>query len=331
MTATREASVAGAPTAASSERLWAYVLLGFAVIVWGASFVAARAVLAPADPNDGKLSPTTLAALRFVLAAILFAPPLLARWLRNRTAERAGTIAARRLDRGDLLRLFGLGQLGIAVYFWLQYTGVRLTNAGVASILVVGLIPIATAIVARLRLREALGRAHALPLALGLAGVIVVTAERGTGVSLGISRDFGLGALCLVSNAVCFALYSVVVRDSRGRYDSLTLTAGTTVAGALGLLALAALGGGWGAIGRLSAAQWLAVAYLALGCSVLAYFGYNRALATLEAGRAAAWVYLEPPVALLLGALLLGETVTAASLLGGALIAASVWAISRAR
>ncbi len=324
--------LAGVAAPAARERAVAYALLLFAVVAWGGSFVAARALLAPAAPGAAALTPAMLAALRFGLAAALFVPLLLAR--RFRPGRGGGTTGYGKpggLGRRDLLRLAGLGQLGITVYFWLQYTGVRLTNAGVASILVVGLIPIATAIVARLRLREALGRAHAVALALGLAGVVIVTAGRGAGLALGISRDFGLGALCLVSNAVCFALYSTFVRDFRARYDSLTLTAGTTVAGALGLLGLAALGGGWGAIGRLSAAQWLAVGYLALVCSVLAYFGYNRALATLEAGRAAAWVYLEPPVALLLGALLLSETVTAASLLGGALIAASVWVISRAR
>ena len=328
--ANETASRAAAAAPAAPGRALAYALLGFAVIAWGGSFVAARALLAPVDPGAAKLTPTTLAALRFTLAALLFAPPLLARRAHARRDHSAAATPARRLGRGDLLRLFGLGQLGIAVYFWLQYTGVSLTNAGVASILVVGLIPIATALVARLQLHEALRPAHGLALVLGLAGVVVVGVQRNAGIQIGISRDFALGALCLIANAACFAVYSTVVRGFRARFDSLTLTAGTTAAGALGLLVLAALTGGWAAIGDLTGRQWLAVAYLALICSVLAYFFYNRALAILEAGRVAAWVYLEPPVALVLGALLLGETVTAPSIVGGLIIAASVWVISRA-
>ena len=160
---------------------------------------------------------------------------------------------------------------------------------------------------------------------------MVVTAQRGAGVQFAVSHRFALGALCLIANAACFAIYSTLLLDLRARFDAVTLTAGTTAAGALGLIVLAAATGGWQAIGALSARQWLAVVYLALVCSVLAYFCYNRALAVLEAGRAATWVYLEPPVAMLLGALLLGEQISPASLLGGAIIAAAVWVVSRAR
>jgi drug/metabolite transporter (DMT)-like permease len=328
-----------------SRRTLAYVLLGFTMVVWGGSFVAARALLSPTNPGDATLTPTVLAALRFSLASVLFAPPLLARWIAARrsgadsTANRESTRKrvpgtpnfASRLSRGDLLRLLGLGQVGISIYFWLQYTGVSLTNAGVSSILVVGLIPIATALVARRQLGEALRPAHGAALVLGLTGVVVVTMQRGAGVQFAASRNFVLGALCLVANAAFFAVYSTLVRGLRARFDALTMTAGTTTAGALGLILLAAATGGWQAIGTLSGRQWLAVIYLALVCSVLAYFCYNRALAILEAGRAATWVYLEPPVALILGALLLGETISIASLIGGAIIAAAVVVVSKVR
>jgi drug/metabolite transporter (DMT)-like permease len=321
------AATAQAATEIPARRALAYTLLGFTMIVWGGSFVAARALLAPTNPGDVTLTPTVLAALRFALASVLFAPPLLARWI---NARRNATPIPR-LGRGDLLRLLGLGQVGISIYFWLQYTGVSLTNAGVSSILVVGLIPIATALVARRQLGEALRPAHGAALVLGLTGVVVVTMQRGAGVQFAASRDFVLGALCLVANAAFFAVYSTLVRGLRARFDALTMTAGTTTAGALGLILLAAATGGWQTIGTLSGRQWLAVIYLALVCSVLAYFCYNRALAILEAGRAATWVYLEPPVALILGTLLLGETISVASLIGGAIIATAVVVVSKVR
>jgi hypothetical protein len=82
-----------------------------------------------------------------------------------------------------------------------------------------------------------------------------------------------------------------------------------TFTGAIGLIIMATIAGGWGAVGDLTTGQWMWVLYLALICSVLAYFCYNRALRVIEAGRAATWVYIEPPVAIIFGALLLGDVV----------------------
>lgn len=308
-----------------SGRTLAYLLLGFTMVVWGGSFVAARALLAPTNASDATLTPTVLAALRFVLASALFVPPLVARWQRTRNSSKP----TRKLTGGDLLRLIAMGQISIAAYFWLQYTGVRLTNAGIASILVVGLIPISTALVARVRLGEQLRASHGVALLLGLAGVMVVTVQRESDVGFTISRDFALGAVVLVANAILFALYSTLARGLRERFDALTLTAGMTTTGALGLVIMAAIAGGWRDIGNLTGWQWVWVVYLALVCSVLAYFCYNRALSMIEAGRAATWVYLEPPVAILFGALLLGESIGVASIVGGVIIAAAVIFVSR--
>ncbi len=305
----------------------AYSLLGFTMVVWGGSFVAARSLLATSSVGTTVLTPTVLAALRFGLASLFFVPVLVGRRLRADGRSKPLTW----MSRSDLLILVGLGQLGIAAYFWLQYTGVRLTNAGIASILVVGLIPVATAFVARARLGEALRTSHAVALLVGLTGVGIIVVQRGSTIGLSSSGGFALGALCLIADALLFAVYSTLLRHLRARFDSLTLTAGTTISGTAGLIVLAMVTGGLTAVTRLDAWQWLAVLYLALVCSVLAYFCYIRALATIEAGRASSWVYLEPPVALLFGAVLLGEHVTLGAMGGGAIIAASVWIISRGK
>ena len=152
--------------------------------------------------------------------------------------------------------------------------------------------------------------------------MLVVAGQRGIAVAL--ESGFLLGALCLVGDAFLFAVYSTLVRGLRTRYSALQVTAGTTVAGALGLCLLAGVGEDWGSLLQLSAAQWGAILYLALGCSVLAYLAYNRALAEVEASRAAAWLYLEPVVAVALGALLLDEEVAVQTLVGGAIIVAAL-------
>lgn len=298
------------------RRAGVYALLLFVVTAWGGSFVAARMLLAPSAPSATALSPTMLAAVRFLLAAALLAPALVRQHRR-----------VRRITRRDLLLFLALGQLSISVYFWLQYTGVRLTNAGIASVLVVGLIPLATLLVARVALREPLGWRRALALALGLVGVGVVVSQ--SGLRLQTQGGFLLGALCLAADALCFAVYTTLIRGVRTRYPPLTITAGMTFGGALGLVLLALVTGGWASLTALSPIQWLAIAYLGVVCSVLAYLAYNYALARIEASRAAVWIYLEPPVAVALGALLLGEPVTLPMVAGGLVIVASLYLVHK--
>jgi drug/metabolite transporter (DMT)-like permease len=323
--ANRGLAVETSATLPGRERIVAYLLLACAVTLFGGSFVAARSLLAPADPAAQRLTPLALAAARFGLAGIVFVPILLARRARRARSANPGA----RLSRGDLLRIAFLGQIGISFFFWIQYIGVQLTNAGVSALLTVGLTPLMTAAFAAWWIGEPFRRSYAIAFALGFAGTAVVAAQGGAGLSFGFSRDFALGAVCLIINALCFAVYSTLIRDLRARIDPLTMTAGVNITGALGLILLAALLDDWRAIGNLAAGQWLAVGYLAIGCSVIAFFGLIYALSKLEAGRVSAWNYLEPPIALLFGVLLLGEQVGLPSLLGGLLIGGAVWVVSR--
>lgn len=307
------------------ERLVAYLLLACTVTLFGGSFVAARSLLAPADPADQRLTPLVLAAVRFGLAGLVFVPILVGRGVWR---ARLGTPGAR-LSRGDLLRIAFLGQIGISFFFWIQYIGVQLTNAGISAILTVGMTPLMTAAFATWWIGEPFRRSYALAFALGFAGTVIVAAQGGAGLTIGFSRDFAIGTIWLLINALCFAVYSTLIRDMRARIDPLTMTAGVNITGALGLILFATLLDDWGAVGALAANQWLAVGYLAIGCSVIAFFGLIYALSKLEAGRVSVWNYLEPPIALLFGALLLGERIGAASVLGGLLIGAAVWVVSR--
>ncbi len=298
-------------------RQWAvYPLLLLVAGVWGGSFVASRLVLAP-ETRETALTPTLLAAVRFALAAVLFTPILLRQHRRVRPLRVA-----------DIPAFLVVGFFGVSLYFWLQYAGIQLTNAGLAAILVVGTIPLATTIVAAVALGEPLDGRRVAALALGSAGVAVVAGQRGLQVSL--QSGFLLGALCLIANAFCFAIYSTLVRGLRDRYQPLTVTAGMTIAGAALLLLWSGLTDDWAAVLALSPRQWLAIAYLAVVCSVVAYILYNFALTRLQAGKVAAWMYLEPPIAVFAGAAVLGEVVSAQTVLGGLVILLALILLQRA-
>jgi drug/metabolite transporter (DMT)-like permease len=111
----------------------------------------------------------------------------------------------------------------------------------------------------------------------------------------------------------------------------LVMTGGTMLSGAIGLLLLSLIDpttNRWGDVARLDAVQWLALVFLSLGCSVIAYFVYNVALTKIDASRVAVYIYFEPVVTVLLSMLLLGERLNWPTLGGALAIGVSVAAVN---
>ncbi len=290
-----------------------YVGIWFAVIAWGTSFVAARVLLHAEGAGQTSLSPTVLAALRFSIASLFFLFPL------------AKAILRRQVSLRNLLLMAGLGQLAFSLYFWLQYTGVQNTNASISSILVVGLIPVVTAFLAQFFGEKPLSPTTFSALLLGFLGVAIIVFQEPP--SLTQSSAFLFGALCLVSNAFAFALYSHLSKRWMRDISPLVMTGGTMLSGALGLLLLSLTdprNNRWSDVARLDTLQWIALLFLALVCSVIAYFVYNRALTRIAASRVAVYIYFEPVVTVLLSIMLLGERLNWQTILGTVAIGGSV-------
>jgi drug/metabolite transporter (DMT)-like permease len=285
-----------------------YLAVWTAVLFWGASFVAARVVL------DAGVSPTVLAALRFSIASIFFLVPIV------------GALSRRRVTAIDWLKLALMGQAAFALYFWLQYTGLQRTNATVAAILVVGTTPLCTAVLSRLMGIEALTLGRVLALLLGFAGVAVIALQGGWEASA--DREFLFGAACLIGNALVFAAYSNIGKAWLKDLSPTILTGGTMVGGTAGLLVLST-GESWEPVYALGRAEWGAVLFLAVACSVAGYGLYNYALSKLDASRAASAIFFEPVVAGVLAAILLGESLTGWTIAGTGLITISVALVMR--
>ena len=297
----------------TSHHILAYLGICFAVIAWGASFVAARVLLTTETGDQVSLSPTVLAALRFSIASLFFVVPL------------GIAIVRRQLSALQLVQMFFLGQIAFSLYFWLQYTGVQKTNASISSILVVGLIPVVTAFLSQFIGKEHLSLIKFGALLFGFFGVSIIVLEQQTQLAQG--SDFLIGSLCLIGNAFAFAIYSSLSKRWMQDISPLIMTGGTMISGAIGLLLLSLtdpIHNRWGNIMRLDVIQWGALLFLSLGCSVIAYFVYNFALTKISASRVAVYIYFEPLVAVVLGVTLLGERLSWQTLCGAVVIGASV-------
>lgn len=290
------------------ERLTALAKVTFTVLAWGASFIATKVVL-----RD--VSPVTVVWLRFAMGVAILG--LAVAWRKQFTLP----------GRGDLAYFALLGFIGITFHQWLQSTGLLTAQASTTA-WIVATTPVFMALLGWLVLKERLGWVKAGGIALAALGVLLVV-SKGDWSALSSGR-FGTGGdfLILVS-APNWAVFSVVSRRGLGSHPAARMMFYVMGFGWLFTSALLFAGPGLSEIGRLSREGWLALGFLGIVCSGLAYIFWYDALQVVPASQVGAFLYLEPLVAVVVASLVLDEPLLLASLIGGGIILAGVWLVNR--
>jgi drug/metabolite transporter (DMT)-like permease len=263
-------------------------------VLWGAAYLFMRAAV----PAFG---PAALIALRMLIAVAVLLPLLV--W------------------RG------GLGQLGahpVALlvqavpftalpFLMLGFAAQHLT-AGLLAVLN-ATAPLFAALVSHFVLKERLGRWRSIGLVLGFGGVGLLTAG-----SVSFRSTQGLlavGAVLLTS--ALWAVGANYTRRRLGGMDSLTLTVGSLSVAGLALMPLALAT--WPATPPPTRA-WIEMAFLGVVSSGLGFLLYYRLLRRIGTVRAMSVTFLNPVVAIVAGALYLGETISLQTLAGAAVVLA---------
>jgi drug/metabolite transporter (DMT)-like permease len=267
-----------------------------AIVFWGVSFVATKSVVT-------ELSPATVVGARAALGAALLFGILLAR----------GRPAWPPTDAWRSLAVMGF--VGVAFHQTLQAYALTLTSATHSGWLI-GLIPLWSAILSALLLRERLGLRKVAGLLIGFAGALLVVTRGRLDPGL-VALPSTRGDLLMLVSTVNWALYSVIGHATIRRLGPTLATAGAMLLGGLMVAPVFVAGGGLGELGRLSAGGWGALLFLGLACSGLGYLFWYGALERVEASRVAALLYVEPLVTLAAAAWLLGEPVGLVTALGG--------------
>ena len=267
------------------------------------SFVATRAVVE-------QISPVTLIFSRAALGSLLLVGILSAR--RERVVAAAIGLAVAGV----------MGFIGVAFHQLLQAYALQLTTA-VNTGWLIGLTPVWSAILAAVHLRERFPPRKLLGLTLGFVGaVLVVTRGQFGGGVLALPST--RGDLMILASTVNWAIYRVVGHPTLKRLGALVATTCAMVVGWALLTVPFSSPGAWGDFARLDGVGWLSVLFLGICCSGLGYLWWYGALERIEASRVAAFLYLEPLVTLPAAVVLLGETVTATTIVGGLLLIGGV-------
>jgi O-acetylserine/cysteine efflux transporter len=173
-------------------------------------------------------------------------------------------------------------------------------------------------------LGEALSAAKVVGLLLGFSGVVVVSVGSISGASFGTPLGVAFG----VASAVSWALGTVYFKRYAGRLPVLWAVGGPFLLGGvcitgLGLALEAPSGISW--TGTFVAS----LLYISLVGTALAWVLWLGLIRAGEASRVAAYVFLVPLVAVVLGALFLGETVGPSLLVGAALVVSGIYLVNR--
>jgi drug/metabolite transporter (DMT)-like permease len=89
------------------------------------------------------------------------------------------------------------------------------------------------------------------------------------------------------------------------------------------------LGPGWSEIPHITTVGWVSILVLGIFGSGLAYIAWYDALQVLPASQLGVFIYIEPLVTMVVAAILLSETVTIASIIGGAITILGVYLVNR--
>ena len=286
------------------RNLWstAPLLLMLATLFWSGNFVLGRAV-------HEHIPPIALAFFRWAGAFVIvlgFAWPHLKRdWPTLRAQP--GRVA--------LLSLLGVATFNSMVYFGLNTTTVM--NA----VLLQSTMPLLIVLGSFLIYREPVRRVQMLALLISLAGVAVIISHGSLQALLALSLRPGDGIIFLA--VVFYAMYSVLLRK-RPAVHPLSFCAATFALGSLMLLPVYVVEHvGYRQI-VFDGPTALALVYVMVFPSLLAYLCFNRAVELIGANRAGQYLHLMPVFGTLLAAIFLGERLQGFHVLGAALIAAGI-------
>ena len=285
-----------------------YLEVSFAVVVWGASFIATKVALREAAPE-------TVVWLRFAIGVVVLGIAAAARRELFRPSAK------------DWAYFALLGALGITLHQWLQSTGLQTAQAA-TSAWIVATTPVYMALLGWLALKEKLSARQALGIGLAALGVLLVV-SKGDLRSLIGGKSGTIGDLLIVISAPNWAVFSALSRKGLGKHPATGMMFYVMALGWLFSSVLFFGGPGLGDIAGLTQEGWLGVLFLGIGCSGLAYIFWYDALQVIPVSQVGSFLYVEPVVAVIVAAFVLGEPLLLASAAGGATILLGVWMVQR--
>lgn len=288
-----------------SRTAWFFLLLALASLMWSGQGTAVKVL-------DRHMGPIAITFVPFYITTVLLVPLLL-----KMRKENPG---APSLSVGDWIQ-FSIAGIGGQVLAQLGMTwGVSKSLASNGAILNL-LIPVISAVLASLMLRERITMLRVASLTIGLVGVVLMSVSDWRQASFGEMR-FLVGNLLILCGCLGSSFYNVYCKGLMKRFSEIEILIFSYVTASIASIPLLVWAEPFSfqTFRRFDWQSWAAFAFLALfmyGASMLLFF---RALQHLDVTTASASLYLVPVFGVLLAAVLLGERLSALAMFGSAIV-----------
>lgn len=292
-----------------------YLKLIGAALLWGGTFIAGREL-------SQTVPPLISATSRFFVAAVI-----LLLWLYKTEGHFP------RLKAKQLAFTIAAGVTGIFLYNIFFFGALAEIPAG-RTALFVSLNPIFTAIFLFIFFRERLGTIRWMGIFLALIGTTVIV-TRGDIVStmIDISSALGTGELMMLGAVVSWSSYTILGRFSLNTLSPLVATTYATCVGFVLLLIVTIFYHADTNTNTLSQLMTLkntsAILYLGVLGTVVGFVWYYQGVAAIGASRAAIFTNLVPVFGVILGFVLLGESILLSMVIGGVITIVGVTITNR--
>ncbi|MFH1687970.1 MAG: EamA family transporter [bacterium] len=273
-----------------------YILL---CLIWGSTWMAIKLGL-------GDLTPMWGAGLRFTLAVTILHAVVMVKHYRLPSTARG---------------FLKLGYPGVYMYglsYAFVYTAEQFISSALTSVLFASLPMFVSILGSRVFRTETLGRTGWLGLLLGLIGVVTVFYD-----SLQLSGDILLGTVLALAASFC-AAYGLLLHKRSFAETNITVAAAVQMTvGGVPLLLLAAVMEDFGEL-RFTPTAIGSILYLAVFGSVVAFAGYYWLLRRVKIVTLSLIAFITPVVAILIGVVGFGESLTAPVVVGTVFIMTGV-------
>jgi len=282
-----------------------YLVMILPPLFWAGNFIVGRAV-------SGQEAPLGLSYYRWLLATVLFFPfcfqALRSEW----------QIIKKHFFNISILAIIGITGFNSFAYIALQDT--TATNATLLN----SFIPIFILIISGLFLKESISKKQIWGVLISLLGVLIIVSQ--LNFTLFMNLKFNKGDLWMLVATLDWTLYSILLKYLRPKELSAVAFLGVImIIGTVVLFLIYMLNPfsefplSW------SKDNVLAVLYIAIFPSILAYLAWNYGMQKLGASLGGQFIHLMPFIGTLMAVVFLNEKIQLYHLLGGLCIALGLW------